>query len=169
MEMNRRIAWDEFRNNGFLWFVNRMLHIFGYALTVQVDEYGKVTDAYPSRCRFRGFNEKSETTGFEKIAKYMVENASDISKDLENGTQKPKVPFSRMPRETLKYTTEIYQFKLDGTEYQVHYKYDREQNHIVSEYRKWAKPKVTSPHPRWTGVRDLAPIKKLLDSMCVSS
>lgn len=83
MEMNKRVTWDEFRNNGFLWFVNRMLHLFGYALTVDVDDNGKVTDAYPTRCKFRGFDDKSETMGFKNVTRYLKENIDGIEKDLD--------------------------------------------------------------------------------------
>ena len=34
-------SWDEFRKAGMLWFVNRMLHLVGWAMVVDVDDKNK--------------------------------------------------------------------------------------------------------------------------------
>jgi len=82
-EMNIKVTWDEFKDNGFLWFVNRFLHLFGYAITVEIDDNGKITNAYPSRCKFRGFDVNSETNGFKKVTEYLKSNISELEKDLQ--------------------------------------------------------------------------------------
>ena len=60
--------WQEFRQSGLLWAVNSFLHMFGWAISVNVDmETGKVLEAYPSRCHFRGFGEEQNTQGYTRI------------------------------------------------------------------------------------------------------
>ena len=59
-------SWDEFRDNGLLWFINTILHMFGWAIVVEVDN-GEVINAYPARVTFRGFSEESNTTIIDEI------------------------------------------------------------------------------------------------------
>lgn len=54
--MVNRKSWEEFRNSGFLWWVNMVLHTFGWAICVSMED-GKVKDVYPARVKFRGFAE----------------------------------------------------------------------------------------------------------------
>lgn len=66
-------TWDAFRKVGLLWWVNRMLHLFGWAIVVDTNEDGKATHAYPARVRFRGFSDESETAGFKALASHLSE------------------------------------------------------------------------------------------------
>jgi hypothetical protein len=83
------IPWQEFRDSGLLWFTNRILHFFGVAICFEFvsDEKGEPTDelnrVYVARCRFRGFDEKSEEQGFENLYRYMKTALPDISKDVD--------------------------------------------------------------------------------------
>ena len=70
--------WKEFREAGLLWWVNMILHTFGWALVVEVDEEGEITEAYPARVKFRGFDEKSNTKGYTRVSEYMKENAGAL-------------------------------------------------------------------------------------------
>ena len=70
-------TWKEFRDSGLLWFINSILHVFGWAITVAMDD-GKVIDAYPARVKFRGFSESSNTTGYKKVSKYLNDNAKRL-------------------------------------------------------------------------------------------
>ena len=74
---------DDFRNSGLLWFINQQLHVFGVALVVDVDDEGKAIRMYPGRCKFRGFSEESNTRGYTRLSKYMVEHAEELLKDCE--------------------------------------------------------------------------------------
>ena len=74
---------DDFRNSGVLWFINQQLHVFGVALVVDVDDEGKAIRMYPGRCKFRGFSEESNSRGYTKLSKYMVEHAEELLKDCE--------------------------------------------------------------------------------------
>ena len=77
-------TWKEFRESGFLWWINMILHTFGWAIVVDIDDNGEITDAYPARVKFRGFGEKNNTEGYIKVSKYMKENVSDLLEEAEN-------------------------------------------------------------------------------------
>lgn len=55
-----------------------VLHTFGWAIFVEVDENDNVIDAYPKRTSFRGFAEKFNTEGYIRVSKYVKENAEAI-------------------------------------------------------------------------------------------
>ena len=77
-------TWKEFRESGFLWWINMILHTFGWAIVVDIDDNGEITDAYPARVKFRGFGEKNNTEGYIKLSQYMKENVSDLLEEAEN-------------------------------------------------------------------------------------
>lgn len=70
--------------SGFLWWINMILHTFGWAIVVDIDDNGEITDAYPARVKFRGFGEKNNTEGYIKVSQYMKENVSDLLEEAEN-------------------------------------------------------------------------------------
>lgn len=49
--MIERKSWEEFRNAGLLWWINMILHTFGWAITVELKD-GKIIDCYPARVKF---------------------------------------------------------------------------------------------------------------------
>lgn len=69
-------SWDEFRNTGLVQITNQFLHIFGWALTYAKD--GDEFRVFPARVRYRGFDEGSQTRAYEKLQKYMIENAETL-------------------------------------------------------------------------------------------
>jgi hypothetical protein len=72
--MIKRATWGEFRQTGLLWWVNRGLHLFGWAIVLIVeDDGGEVTEAYPARVSFRGFSGQEEAEGFTKLTAYLKE------------------------------------------------------------------------------------------------
>lgn len=75
-------TWEEFRESGLLWWVNRLLHTFGWALVIEVDTEGplegEIRRVYPARVKFRGFGNESEERGFKRISQYMVDNAEEL-------------------------------------------------------------------------------------------
>ena len=77
-------TWKEFRESGFLWWINMILHTFGWSIVVDVDDNGEITDAYPARVKFRGFGEKNNTEGYIKVSQYMKENVSDLLEEAKN-------------------------------------------------------------------------------------
>ena len=48
-----------------LWWVNRTLHLFGFALVVVLDSDDEIVEVHPARTRFRGFSEDVEEEGFK--------------------------------------------------------------------------------------------------------
>lgn len=84
-------SWDEFRKAGLLWWVNRILHLFGWAIVVELNDDGQnVKRAYPARCKFRGFAEESESRGFRNLTMYMHNEAPFLLGDLDEETDSPE-------------------------------------------------------------------------------
>lgn len=81
--MIERRSWGEFRTTGLLWFINTILHAFGWAITFNVDDDGNVIDAYPSRVKFRGFSEKINSDGYAKVSHYLQENIDTLVSEAE--------------------------------------------------------------------------------------
>ena len=77
--MTEKKSWDEFRESGFLWWINMILHTFGWEIVCEYDHQNeKIADVYPARVKFRGFNEDSNSRGYERVSKYMKDNATDL-------------------------------------------------------------------------------------------
>ena len=76
-------SWKEFKDDGFLWWINTLLHVFGWAIvyTYDGDDKEKIIDVYPARVSFRGFEEKINSEGYIKISKYMVVEAGELLKE----------------------------------------------------------------------------------------
>lgn len=79
--MVEKKTWEEFRNSGLLWFINTTLHLFGWAIVVEVEKDGTITNAYPARVKFRGFGEESNTEGYQNVSKYLLENITELNKE----------------------------------------------------------------------------------------
>lgn len=84
-----RKTWEEFQYAGLLWWVNRVLHLFGWAIVLETDN-GKVLNAYPARTRFRGFDAKSEDEGFKKLTDHLRTNADELVADCAWGEEEPE-------------------------------------------------------------------------------
>ena len=72
-------TWQEFRESGLLWWINMILHTFGWAIVVDVEDDGTVSNAYPARVKFRGFDEKSNAKGYQAVSEYLKENADVLA------------------------------------------------------------------------------------------
>lgn len=80
--MVEKRSWQEFREQGFLWWINMILHTFGWAITVTIDDETKeIIEVYPARVKYRGFNEDNNTLGYQRVSKFMVENAEQLEKE----------------------------------------------------------------------------------------
>ena len=67
-------TWEEFRDTGLLWFINRIIHVFGWVLVWDLDK----KEMYPAHTTFRGFGAVSEETGFTKVTKMMINDINRI-------------------------------------------------------------------------------------------
>jgi hypothetical protein len=72
--MIEKKGWEEFRATGLLWFINTTLHLFGWAIAVETH----TGIAYPAKVKFRGFAEKNNINGYEKVTQYLKENIKEI-------------------------------------------------------------------------------------------
>ena len=43
-------SWEEFRSTGLLWWINMILHTFGWAICYEFDD-GKIVEVYPARVK----------------------------------------------------------------------------------------------------------------------
>ena len=61
-----RRPWEEFADTKLLWWINRTLHLFGWAIVI-VEQDGKIIDAYPARHTFNGFSDKVNDQGYKAL------------------------------------------------------------------------------------------------------
>lgn len=71
-------TWKEFKESGMLWWINMILHTFGWAICLEVDKDGNVINAFPLRVTYRGFSEKDNSEGYIKVSKYLSENSHKL-------------------------------------------------------------------------------------------
>lgn len=76
-------SWKEFRDSGMLWWINMILHTFGWAIVIDIDGDGNISNAYPARVTFRGFGEENNTSGYRRVSQYMKDNAGALLKEAE--------------------------------------------------------------------------------------
>ena len=81
MENISRKTWEEFRDVKLLWWVNRILHLFGWVIVCKIEDDGTVSEVYPARTNFRGFDEEAETKGFIGLTKYLGQNIDELEKE----------------------------------------------------------------------------------------
>lgn len=81
--MIEKKTWEEFRDVGLLWFVNTLLHIFGWAIVFDFQKDGTV-EVYPVRTKFRGFSEENNTQGYIALSDYLKENAATLSDEARS-------------------------------------------------------------------------------------
>jgi len=82
-----KVPMREFIDTGLLWFVNRMLHVFGFALSYEEDlDTGEVTDLYICRTIFRGYGYSVEDAGYLKVADYLLEAASGLHEEIQEAS-----------------------------------------------------------------------------------
>jgi len=82
--MIQRRRWEEFRDSKLLWWVNRTLHLLGWAICVDIDDDGKSVDAYPSRVKFRGFDHDTEEKNFIVLTEYLEKNVTEFAKEARD-------------------------------------------------------------------------------------
>ena len=75
-------SWEEFRDSGLFWWINMVLHTFGWAIVCEFDK-GVITQVYPARVKFRGFDPDSNDRGYLKVTQYLNENCSELIKECE--------------------------------------------------------------------------------------
>ena len=76
-------TWKEFQNTGLLWWINRILHTFGWAIVFMQEEDGTITEVYPARVGYRGFELIDEEEGYRKVSNYIKTEASELSEEAK--------------------------------------------------------------------------------------
>ena len=74
--------WNEFRNSKLLWFVNRTLHLFGWAIVYYYDGDGTLLTVYPEQVPFRGFQPERDTAGYVGLTQYMALNSERLLQEV---------------------------------------------------------------------------------------
>lgn len=82
--MIREKTWNEFQSSGLFWWVNRMIHIFGWVLVYERTIDGEVIRVFPARSSFRGFKEETEEEGFKMLTNHLSETIIEL-KEEANG------------------------------------------------------------------------------------
>lgn len=79
-----RKTWDDFRASGLLFYINTILHFMGWAIVVEIDTETKlVTNCYPARVKYRGWDEKSQDEEHAKVAQYLADTAPNFPEEIK--------------------------------------------------------------------------------------
>jgi len=73
-------TWNELRESGLLWWLNMILHTFGWAIVLEIED-DAVIEAYPARVKFRGFSGDINSGGYEKVTKYLKDNIEILDQE----------------------------------------------------------------------------------------
>ncbi len=77
--MIEKKTWEEFKECKMLWWVNRTMAIFGWAIVLTVDDdTGMVINAFPARVKYRGFSLDVEEDGFKILTQYLHKEAKKL-------------------------------------------------------------------------------------------
>ena len=63
-----------------MWWINRTLHLFGWAIVFEYNENKELERVCPARTKFRGFSTESEEEGFIVLTKYLSDNIKELDK-----------------------------------------------------------------------------------------
>ena len=83
-------TWAEFQKTGLVWFVNRILHVFGWVIVLNCEADGSIAEVYPARVKYRGFETDAEERGYEKIARFMRDNSEALYDEAEYKVETPE-------------------------------------------------------------------------------
>jgi hypothetical protein len=71
-------SWRELQDAGLLWYINSILHVFGYSIMLIQEESGKVLLARPEQVLYRGFPTEVNEENYRKLTQYMSNNAYNL-------------------------------------------------------------------------------------------
>lgn len=81
-QMITKKTWNEFYETGLLWFINTILHIFGWAIVMELKN-DEVVECYPARVKFRGFDKGYNDIGYRSINLYMKNYGEELFKEAD--------------------------------------------------------------------------------------
>ena len=73
----RHDAWKTFMDVGLLWFVNRSLHLFGWAIVLETLPDGSVVE-------YRGFDRETEEARFADLTSYLAGVVPELEKEAKS-------------------------------------------------------------------------------------
>ncbi|MDB2090459.1 hypothetical protein PM004_14010 [Clostridium paraputrificum] len=76
--MINKKEWKDFKDSGLFWWINSILHTFGWAIVFEYDDNKNISNVYPARVKFRGFDKKTNTEGYIKVSNFIKENSQDL-------------------------------------------------------------------------------------------
>lgn len=85
--MNDNISkktWMEFKQSEISRWVNRSLHLFGWAICIDINEDENIIDIYPARVKYCGFNEISVENGSKGLTEYLSKEIKILEKEVWN-------------------------------------------------------------------------------------
>lgn len=89
--MLNKKSWCEFRKTGLLWFVNSILHLFGWVIVFEFSDGARtfeddteLTAVYPARTKYRGFSEMDTMDGYKKVTEYLKENVDELLEEARD-------------------------------------------------------------------------------------
>ncbi|MCE4092851.1 hypothetical protein LXM61_27285 [Priestia megaterium] len=75
-------SWKEFKDSGLLWWINMLLHTFGWAIVFEM-QGEEIKRVFPARVKFRGFGEEENTKGYQEISQYLADNAPFLKQEAD--------------------------------------------------------------------------------------
>lgn len=78
MRMVEEKTWNEFRQAGLLWWINMILHTFGWAIVIEIEKE-EIVRVYPARVKYRGFGEKQNKEGYTKVSEYIKAESENLA------------------------------------------------------------------------------------------
>lgn len=85
-------TWKEFQQSMLLWWVNRSLHLFGWAIVFEEEDDGSISKVYPARVSYRGFCEGAESEGFKGLTEYLAMTMPGLKEDVSFGGDHGETP-----------------------------------------------------------------------------
>lgn len=73
-------GWETFRDAGLLWWVNRILHTFGWAIVIAEEDDGSVLMAWPERYEAFGFPREVDEEKLDQFRDH-IERITVLSED----------------------------------------------------------------------------------------
>jgi hypothetical protein len=77
-------SWSEFRETGLLWWINMILHTFGWVIAIEINDDGTVTGACPARVVYRGFDENINFEGYRKVTNYLSTEIANLKNEVDS-------------------------------------------------------------------------------------
>jgi len=97
----KRETWKTFRDEGMLWWLNRILHTFGWSIVVEVNEEDEaVGDVYPARTTWLGFDAETNEKRLQEFREGVMESTPVGDVALSPGLV--RLPFAGDPEDVAK-------------------------------------------------------------------